>query len=146
MIGFHSLREAASNFLNKIYNSTCTFLFQNLSALICWTSGLLNLARTSKEYTNTILGYFSISQSNHYSIMVSKCTDECFIRPSAKLWLGQCVHLLFNRAIIGQYPVSPSPFSLSHTYLRSPHNALHLLLVFIYTYNYQMRACLAHSL
>ena len=39
--------------------------------------GSFKLARTYKEYTNTILGYFPISQSNHYNIkMVSICTDE----------------------------------------------------------------------
>ena len=44
-------------------------------------------------------GYFPISQPNHYNIMmVSICTDEYCIRTSAKLWLGQCVHVMSNRA------------------------------------------------
>ena len=45
---------------------------------------------TCKEYINTILGYFPISKPNHYNIMmVSICTYEYCIRPSAKLCLGQ---------------------------------------------------------
>ena len=59
---------------------------------------LLTLARTCKECINTILGYFSISQSNHYIMMVSVCTDKYCIRPSAKLWLGLCVHVMYNWA------------------------------------------------
>ena len=31
-------------------------------------------------------------------MMVLICTDEYCIRPSPKLWLGQCVHVMSNKA------------------------------------------------
>ena len=50
-------------------------------------------------YIRTILGYFTISQSSHYNIMmVSICRDLYCIRLSPILGLEQCVHILFNRA------------------------------------------------
>ncbi len=117
--------------LTKHLNSTCTtytFLFQNLSSHCLLGIGLLNLARTCKEYINTILGSFP-SQPNHYIMMVSICTDEYFIRPSAKLCMVRpCVHAMSNRAsakiIVGQYLVYPSPSYLSLPHLCSPHMLL----------------------
>ena len=80
-----------------------------------------------KEYINTILGYFPISQPDQYNIMmVSKCTDEYCIRPSATLWLGQYVHVISNRASAKSnhqaiYCFSLHPF-LSLTHLPSLSN------------------------
>ena len=85
-------------FLAKLFNSTCTFPFQNLSFHCLLGNSLFNIAWTCTGYTNTILGYFPISQFNHFNIvMVSIGTDEYCTRPPAKLWLGQCVNVISNK-------------------------------------------------
>ena len=101
----------------KLLNSTRTF--QNLSSHCLLGIRLFNHARTSEEYINTIPGYLPMSRPNHYIIMmVSICTGEYCIRPSAKLWLGQCIHVMSNRTsakiIIRQY-FSLALLSLSHS-------------------------------
>ena len=124
--------------LTKVLNSTSSFVFQNLSFHYLLSIRLFNL---TLNCINAILAYFPMSQSNHYNIMiVSIHTGEYFIRPSAQLWLGQCVLIMYNRVsakmVISLYKIyiyflfPPHPL-LYLTHPHSPLNALHLLLVYI---------------
>ena len=75
------------------------------------------------ENIHTILGYFSISQSSHYNIiMASICTDQYCIRPSAMLGLGQWGEQC-NLTMLG-FQVLSNIYCFSLTHLCSPLNLL----------------------
>ena len=130
-----SSREAASKYsLTKLLNPNCTFLFQYLSSHVTgiW---LFNHA----PMWNLILGYFPISQSNHYNIMMASiCRDKYCIRPfiyvRARIRIGQCNRITLGFSIghwakliirltymyfsfsISHFSLTPSLFSIMHLY------------------------------
>ena len=59
------------------FNQTLYF-YMHFPCRICYPI-ICYPAWTCKEYINTFLGYFPISQPNHYNIMMASiCTDELY--------------------------------------------------------------------
>ena len=126
---------------SQLPTSTCKFPFQNLLSHFVLGHQVVKPC-TYKQYIlyiYTILGYFLISQSNHYNIMMaSVCTDQYCIRPSAMLGLGQWVEQC-NLTMLG-FPIGHQ--ANTYLFLSRPLSHIHASLSHLHSPVLQQRKIL----